>query len=278
MRSTIPVRGLLAAWLLVGLAACGTAAQAPPDPSEPPSGPADPVAVIDGEPVTRGALDAAVAPQIAKLDEQAYRDPQARARRPDCQAPAGDRGEAPRDLGGRPRRRRGHRESGTGDPGRDRRVRHRQPRAARRRSLAAHTADPRIPREPAGHRPPHGISGRAAREDEGRGPAGTALHVPRAHRPEGRTRPRPGQRAGHRGRVLGLPLSVLPPGAADAAAAAGEVPDRGAPRVQALPARRASPAGAPRRRGELVCTAAGSLLAVPRISSTAARPTRARRC
>jgi predicted DsbA family dithiol-disulfide isomerase len=64
--------GLLAAWLWVGLAGCSSAAQSPAPGASPAGAPADAVAVIDGVPVTRAALDERVAPQIAKLDEQAY--------------------------------------------------------------------------------------------------------------------------------------------------------------------------------------------------------------
>jgi protein-disulfide isomerase len=66
MRHAARVPGLITAWLVVGLTGCGSAAQNPAPL------PADPVAVVDGVPVTKAALDEAVAPQIAKLDEQAY--------------------------------------------------------------------------------------------------------------------------------------------------------------------------------------------------------------
>jgi protein-disulfide isomerase len=71
-------------WIWFASVGCGSAAQSsPPTPLQGPStatsatgqapaGGTDTVAIIDGEPVTRAALDEAVAPQIAKLDEQAY--------------------------------------------------------------------------------------------------------------------------------------------------------------------------------------------------------------
>ena len=71
-------------WLLLTAVACGSAAQTP-QPAAPPaqtsSPPAaqtpgvtkpDAVAIIDGVAIPFSALDEAVAPQIAKLDEQAY--------------------------------------------------------------------------------------------------------------------------------------------------------------------------------------------------------------
>jgi protein-disulfide isomerase len=68
----------LTTWIWLGAAGCGSAAQSTPSSSQAPQpaaatpGASDTVAVIDGVPVTRAALDEAVAPQIAKLDEQAY--------------------------------------------------------------------------------------------------------------------------------------------------------------------------------------------------------------
>lgn len=50
-------------------AGCGSAAQSTPSSQ---GAPGDTVAVIDGETVSRGELESAIAAQIAKLDEQAY--------------------------------------------------------------------------------------------------------------------------------------------------------------------------------------------------------------
>jgi len=82
MRSFRTVSSVL--WIWLASAGCGSAAQSSPPPpaqspapatttgSQAPASGTDTVAVVDGEPVTRAALDHAVAPQIAKLDEQAY--------------------------------------------------------------------------------------------------------------------------------------------------------------------------------------------------------------
>lgn len=69
---TSPARGLLAAWLWIGLAGCGTAAQSPGAGSQFAASADDPVATVDGVPVTRAALEDAVAPEIAKLTQKAY--------------------------------------------------------------------------------------------------------------------------------------------------------------------------------------------------------------
>ena len=68
---TSPARGLLAAWLWIGLAGCGTAAQSPGAGSQFAASADDPVATVDGVPVTRAALEDAVAPEIAKLTQKA---------------------------------------------------------------------------------------------------------------------------------------------------------------------------------------------------------------
>src|SRR5262245_24639641 len=71
----MPSRSVSAAIVLVTVAAwavaagCGNAAQSPPAAQ---AAQGDPVAVVDGVPVTRQELESAVAAQIAKLDEQAY--------------------------------------------------------------------------------------------------------------------------------------------------------------------------------------------------------------
>ena len=71
-------------WIWLASSGCGSAAQSSASPpaqspapttaasSSAPASGTDTVAVIDGEPVSRASLDEAVAPQIAKLDEQAY--------------------------------------------------------------------------------------------------------------------------------------------------------------------------------------------------------------
>lgn len=80
-RSKISVASsALCCWL--ASAGCGSAAQAPAPASKPATSqtPAtgttgagtDAVATVNGEPVSRATLDQAVAPQIAKLDEEAY--------------------------------------------------------------------------------------------------------------------------------------------------------------------------------------------------------------
>ena len=64
---------LASAWLL--LAGCGQAAQAPASAQTASPARADskePVATIDGVPISRGELEQEVAPQVAKLEEQAH--------------------------------------------------------------------------------------------------------------------------------------------------------------------------------------------------------------
>lgn len=70
MRHLVGVGVLLCAWLSVtcGQAQSPAAAQA----QSPAPGASDPLATVGGTPITRADLDALVAPQIAKLDEQAH--------------------------------------------------------------------------------------------------------------------------------------------------------------------------------------------------------------
>jgi protein-disulfide isomerase len=64
------VLAMLSIW--ASSAGCGSAAQSSSGSPGSDTQQADPVAVVDGVPVTRKDLDAAIAPQIAKLEEQAY--------------------------------------------------------------------------------------------------------------------------------------------------------------------------------------------------------------
>jgi protein-disulfide isomerase len=72
---------LIASTLALGVlgAACGSAAQTPSPSTQSAQSPAsssasaaDPVAVVDGAPVTRDELEAAIAPRLAKIEEEAY--------------------------------------------------------------------------------------------------------------------------------------------------------------------------------------------------------------
>ncbi len=69
MRSPVVAAALLLVWL--SSVACGQA-QPPAAAQAPAPGASEPVATVGGAPITRADLDALVAPQIAKLDEQAH--------------------------------------------------------------------------------------------------------------------------------------------------------------------------------------------------------------
>ena len=149
------------------------------------AGAAEAVATVGGTAITRADLDALVAPQIAKLDEQAHQirraqldeliavkllEAEAKARNLSFEAlektEVLDKVDA-------------------GHAGRPRRVCRGQPRAAARRPGRADAADPAVPHRTAPGRTARGVSRRAARQDEGRGPAEAAGRVPRGHRPGG---------------------------------------------------------------------------------------------
>jgi protein-disulfide isomerase len=83
MRPPRTLSCVAAVWIWLAAAACGSAAQSSAQAAPAGQAPATPaaaqpaasnetVAVVDGVPVTRAALEEAVAPQMAKLDEQAY--------------------------------------------------------------------------------------------------------------------------------------------------------------------------------------------------------------
>ena len=141
--------------------------------------------------------------------------------------------------------------------------------AANRSRLRADPAtmpgDQGLPGESARDRTPRRVPRGAEGEGEGGRAAEGARPVSRQDfRHHRRASARARQRGGHHRRVLGLPLPVLPQRAGDVDAVAREIPDPGAPGLQALPARRSPPAGATRRRGELVCAAAEQVLGIPR--------------
>lgn len=78
MKPAIGVCGMAVLWVL--LTGCGQAqtsaspqSGASPQPAaQPPAAASEPVATVDGTPITRADLDALIAPQLAKLDEQAH--------------------------------------------------------------------------------------------------------------------------------------------------------------------------------------------------------------
>ncbi len=263
MRFLVAPVALTALWL--SSVACGSAqSPAAAQAQSPAPGASDPVATVGGTPITRADLDALVAPQIAKLDEQAHQIRRAQLDELIAQklieAEAKARNLSPEALEKAEVTRQGH----AAHAGRRRRVCRRQPRAAARRPRRADAANPPVPHRAAPGRAARGVSRRAARQDQGPGAAQAAGRVPRHHRPHRRAVARHRRREGHRRRVLRLPLPVLPPRAADADAVAVEVPQRGEAGLQAHAARPVAPAGAPRGRGELVCAAARQVLAVPR--------------